>query len=125
MTSIRSLHTFSCSQIRDLIVESNDTDTRKGLLRMLDAFIEGSTFVYTIDEPTMNKIRKHLDFIRSIYTFSCLQIRALIVESNDTDTRKGLLKILDAFIEGSTFVYTIDEPTMNKTRKHFNDLEES
>ena len=63
MATIRSLYTFSCSQIRDLIVESNDADTRKGLLRLLDAFIEGSTFVYTVDEPTMNKIRKHFNDI--------------------------------------------------------------
>ena len=62
--------------------------------------------------------------ISSIYTFTESQIREMLIESDNPRTRRGLLKILDAFIGGSTFVFTVDEPTMNRIRTHFDVLEE-
>ena len=56
--NVRSVYTFSCSEVRELLITCQDEDTRRGLLKMLDTFIEGATFIYTIKEADMKRLRK-------------------------------------------------------------------
>lgn len=62
--------------------------------------------------------------IRSQYTFTVDEIRALLLECSNPDTRKGLLNLYDGLKEeGLTFIYTLDEPTMKTVRQKLKDVE--
>ncbi len=54
---VRSVYTLTEEQVKELLVSCDQEELRRGLLRMLESFGPDSSFLFTVDEPTMKRVR--------------------------------------------------------------------
>ena len=54
---VRSIYTLTEPEVREMLIKCDQEELRRGLLKMLDSFGMDSQYLYTVDEPTMKKIR--------------------------------------------------------------------